>query len=101
MLLSSQVYCALKEGTHKGDLVQQTENIFKLIIDVDLSKHSQKKFIKEKVMNAALQHLVNENSTKENNNKKNTFSKLELSEYLRNNEKQSLSKILYAMCRLD
>ena len=69
MLLGSQVYCALKEDTHKGDFGQQTENIMKLIIDVDLSKHSQKKFIKEKVMNAALQHLVNENSTTEKNNK--------------------------------
>ena len=89
MLLSSQVYCALKE------------NIFKLIIDVDLSKHSQKKFINEKVMNAALQHLLNQNSTKEKKKKKNNFSKLELSEYLRNNVKQSVSKILYAICRLD
>ena len=94
--ITSQVYCALKEDTRKGDFVQLTNCDRKYLqIDLcdddirDISKHSWKKYIKEKVMNAALQHLVNENSTKEKT-KEVTFSKLELSEYLRNIVKQSV-----------
>ena len=62
------------EDTRKEDFVQLTNCDRKnLQIDLcdndirDISKNSWKKYIKEKVKNAALQHLDNENSTKEKN----------------------------------
>ena len=85
------MYCALKDDTHARYLVQLT-NCDAKYLQIDhcdddirhISKHSLKKYIKEKVMNNALQNLVKENRTKEK-------------------QKKLHSEITfrYAICRLD
>ena len=69
------------------------------ILDEDISlisKWSWKKYVKEKVQIAALKYLVSENESKEKT-KHIKFHKLKISDYLLDNEKNSLSKTILSI----
>ena len=97
----SQVYTVMREDCKKGDFVSLIESD---MLDLEINhsdseieempRASWKKYIKEKVISAALTYLVKENNTKDKT-KDILFSELKLAEYLQKNEKTSLTKIIF------
>ena len=59
-----------------------------------MPKISWKKYVKEKVTNGAFKYLVEENMTKDKT-KHITFSELKMGQYLTNNKKTSVTKIIF------
>ena len=97
----SQVYTVMRQDCKKGDFVSLIESdMSDLEINhsdseiEEMSRASWKKYIKEKVISAALMYLVKENNTKDKT-KDILFSELKLAEYLQKNKKTSLSKIIF------
>ena len=99
----SQVYMAQKEDSRKGDFIDLTNRDREsLNIEYEdeeiksMTKHSWKKFVKEKVKLAAFTELKNKNSRKEKT-KEIHFEELKLSEYLEENERTTLSQIIFSI----
>ena len=87
-----KVYDTLKGDSRKGDffsLIRSDKNQLNIDFSEEdisiISKRSEKKYLKEKVQNAALQYLVSENESKEKT-KLIKFKKLKISDYLLHNE---------------
>jgi hypothetical protein len=97
-----QVYEALKSDSRKGDFVYLVQkDIEDIKIDLseeeikNTSKYEWKKYVKEKVTEAALEYLTKVNSTK-SKTKHIHFESLQLSDYLLHNKNTYLSKIIFA-----
>jgi hypothetical protein len=98
-----QVFNALKNDSKKGDFVELTDKDRKsLNIDMTneefkvLSKRKWKGIIKKKNNIAAFKYLSEENSRKEKT-KDIHFEKLEMSPYLQENERKSISTIIFSI----
>ena len=98
-----QVYSALEKDSRKGDFASLTnEDKIELDIDIDnteihiMSKWKWKGFIKKKVNSAALKSLVYENSSMKKTRNV-MFSSLDMSEYLKENVRLSLTKIVFSL----
>ena len=98
-----QVYDTLKEESRHGDFVSLTQsdknalNIDILEEDIQLvSKWSWKKYLTEKVREAAFLYLTQENSSKEKT-KNITFENLNMSKYLWENENRGLSQTIFSI----
>ena len=61
-----------------------------------ISKMDWKKYVNEKINDASLQYLMNQNKEKPKK-KKSFFEKLEMSEYLVRNKNTALSKIIFSV----
>ena len=99
--LISKVFTALKENTRKGDFVQLTNSDRKKLglqyndnEIKNMSKWMWKKIVKQKTNSVAFSELVQENNEKEKT-RDIIFDRLEMSEYLRENERTSLSKLIF------
>ena len=98
-----QVFSALEKDSRKGDFISLT-NEDKINLDIELhnteiqtmSKWKWKSYIKKKVKSAALKSLVYENSSMKKTRNIN-FSSLDMSQYLRENVKLSLTKIVFSL----
>ena len=99
----NQVYITQKEDSRKGDFIQLTnEDRVTLNIEYEddeiksMIKQTWKKLVKEKVKVAAFAELRKDNSTKEKT-KEIQFEELKLSSYLADNERTSLSQIVFSI----
>ena len=99
----NQVYITQKEDSRKGDFIQLTnEDRVTLNIEYEddeiksMTKQTWKKLVKEKVKVAAFAELRKDNSTKEKT-KEIQFEELKLSSYLADNERTSLSQIVFSI----
>ena len=98
-----QVFSALEKDSRKGDFISLT-NEDKINLDIELhnteiqtmSKCKWKSCIKKRVKIAALKSLVYENSSMKKT-RNIIFSSLDMSEYLRENVKLSLTKIVFSL----
>ena len=98
-----QVYDVLKQESRKGDfnnLVQKDLNEINLKMSDEeiqtLSNGKWKAMVKQKVKQAAFQHLLSENLSKEKT-KHIVFDHFEMRKYLFINRSPSLSKVLFAV----
>ena len=98
-----QVYDVLKKESGKGDfnnLVQKDLNEINLkMSDEEIQTFSNgnwKTIVKQNVKQAAFQHLLSENSSKEKT-KNIVFDQFEMRKYLFINRSQSLSKVIFAV----
>ena len=99
----SQVYHQQKKDSKKGDFVNMvTKDIPEVEIKMtddeikQMSKGTWKRLCKMKTKNKAFVELVKENSQKEKT-KHIKFDCLEMSEYLKENKKTQLSKIIFSL----
>ena len=98
-----QVYDTLKEESRHGDFVSLTQSD-KNALNIDISeediqlvsKWSWKKYLTEKVREAAFLYLTQENSSKEKT-KNITFENLNMSKYLWENENRGLSQMIFSI----
>ena len=98
-----QVFTALKEDSRKGDFIFMSNNDrIELEINktdekiAEITKYCWKKYVKERVKSSALTNLCIENSKKEKTQNI-WFDKLEMSKYLQENKRTSLSKVIFSV----
>jgi hypothetical protein len=99
----SKVYHEQKTESRKGDFFNMVSkdmlevNIIMTDIEIrNISKGNWKRLCKERTKNKAFLDLIKENSDKEKTKHIN-FESLEMSEYLKENKKNSLSKIIFLL----
>ena len=99
----SKVYHEQKTESRKGDFFNMVSkdmlevNIIMTDIEIrNISKGNWKRLCKERTKNKAFLDLIKENSDKEKT-KHIMFESLEMSEYLKENKKTSLSKIIFLL----
>ena len=97
----SQVFFEMKKDRRMGNFISLIEKD-KLDLEItksyneieEMTKISWKKYVKEKVTNGAFKYLVEENVTIDKT-KHITFSDLKMGQYLTNNKKTSVTKIIF------
>ena len=99
----SEVYCALKEDSRKGDFVSLVQkDLQDLCIEMtdneikSYRKIQWKTFVKDQVKNAAFTFLVKENESKKKT-KDIQFSELKMSDYLIQNRNKRLSEVIFSV----